>query len=346
MSGVVSSVRRNPLALLLILATLVTLLAAPSFLPSYYLTVASRIVIIGAFAVAFNVVFGMGGMPSLGHAAFFGGGGYMVGLGLTRWDWGFGTILLATVLVGGGLGLLFGLLSQRVEGIYLLLMTLALGMAVWGLAFQTVRVTGGDMGISGLTTESIPLDLGTGGSFHLFAVAVCAVVMGLLWWFMRSPVGRAIVGTRESATRMGSLGYSVAAYKICAFFVSGLASAILGALYAYQQGFVGVDNLDWVLSATVLLAAILGGARHFLGPFLGAALLITAETVLGIYTARWMSALGVIYIVTILLLPDGILGFRPRRSAAAQVAAADSSVDATRLQGLRPDKEPVGEARP
>lgn len=309
----------------------VLLLAAPSVLPTYYLSAATRIVILGAFAVAFNIVFGLGGMPSLGHAAFFGTGGYVVGLGLTRWEWGFWTVLLVTLLMGAGLGLLFGVMSQRVEGIYLLLMTLALAQAIWGLAFQMVDVTGGDTGIRGVSRDAIPLPVDERSAFHYFAVAVCVGLVGLLWMFTRSPVGRAIDGMRASATRMQAIGYNVGAYKLCAFLVSGVASALAGALFAYQQGFVGVDNLDYTLSATVLLAAILGGARHFLGPALGIALLITIETVLSEFTDRWMAVLGLFYVVAILVLPDGVLGLqwrrgRPRRSPETVEERADEAL--------------------
>jgi branched-chain amino acid transport system permease protein len=300
--------RAHPLALVLGLVALVALAAAPSFLATYYVAAATRIVIMGTFAVAFNIVFGLGGMPSLGHAAFFGTGGYVVALGLTRWDWGFGTVMAVVLLGGAALGLVFGVLSQRLSGIYLLLMTLALAQAVWGLAFQMVDVTGGDTGISGVSRDTIPFPVDDRDAFHYFALVVCLVIVALLWGFARSPVGRAIDGMHASATRMSALGYNIGAYKLCAFLVSGVASALTGALFAYQQGFVGVETLDWTTSATVLLAAIIGGARHFLGPALGMGLLIIAETVLSDYTDRWTAVLGLLYIITILVLPEGVLG--------------------------------------
>lgn len=315
-AGLARFLREHPWAVGVGVLAVVLLLAAPTVLPTYYLSAATRIVILGAFAVAFNIVFGLGGMPSLGHAAFFGTGGYVVGLGITRWEWGFWTVLLVTLLMGAVLGLVFGVLSQRVEGIYLLLMTLALAQAIWGLAFQMVDVTGGDTGIRGVSREVIPLPVEDRAAFHYFAVAVCIALVALLYGFVRSPTGRAIDGIRASATRMQALGYNVGAYKLCAFFVSGIASALAGALFAYQQGFVGVDNLDFTLSATVLLAAIVGGARHFLGPALGVAVLITSETILSEYTDRWMAVLGFIYIVAILVLPNGVLGVRWRRRRA------------------------------
>jgi branched-chain amino acid transport system permease protein len=299
------------------LVALVLLVAAPTFLATYYVSAATRIVIMGTFAVAFGIVFGLGGMPSLGHAAFFGTGGYVVALGLTRWDWGFGTIVLVVLLGGAVLGFVFGLLSQRLDGIYLLLMTLALAQAIWGLAFQMVDITRGDTGISGIDRDTIPLPVDERDTFHYFALAVCLIIVALLWWFTRSPVGRAIDGMRASPTRMAALGYNIGAYKVSAFLVSGVASALTGALFAYQQQFVGVEMLDWTTSATILLAAIVGGARHFLGPALGIGVLIVAETVLADFTDRWTAVLGLLYIITILVLPEGVLGvkrhFRRRR---------------------------------
>ncbi len=320
-------VRSHPVALGLGLVALVLLVAAPSFLATYYVSAATRIVIMGAFAVAFGIVFGLGGMPSLGHAAFFGTGGYVVALGLTRWDWGFGTIVLVVLLGGAALGFVFGLLSQRLDGIYLLLMTLALAQAIWGLAFQMVDVTGGDTGISGVDRDTIPLPVEDRDTFHYFALAVCLIIVALLWWFTRSPVGRAIDGMRASPTRMAALGYNIGAYKVSAFLVSGVASALTGALFAYQQQFVGVEMLDWTTSATILLAAIVGGARHFLGPALGIGVLIVVETVLADYTDRWTAVLGLLYILTILLLPEGILGVNRwfRRSARPDESTAEET---------------------
>jgi branched-chain amino acid transport system permease protein len=329
MTGILSDQRlRRALWAIVLAGVVVFLYLAPSLVPLYYMSVVTRIVIIGAFAVAFNIVFGMGGMPSLGHAAFFGVGGYAVGLGVTRWDWGIGTIVLVTLAAGALMGLVYGVLCQRVAGVYLLLMTLALGQAVFGLAFQNARLTGGDMGISGMLRSVLPFDLTAREDFHRFAVLVCVAVIGMLWWFMVSPVGRAIVGLRESETRMASLGYNPGLYKLAAFVVSGMACSFIGALYAFQRGFVGIDNLEWTMSATVLLAAIVGGARHFLGPAVGVAVIVALEAYVMEYTDRYTTVLGLFYMVTILFLPDGILGLRRRKSSGAAPTDALAELDA------------------
>lgn len=310
-------------------ALFVAFLIVPFLLPSYYVDTASRIAVIGTFAVAFNIVLGMGGMHSLGHAAFFGSGSYLVALGLTRWGWGLPFIMILVIITGAVLGLVFGVFIRRLSGIYLLLLTLALAQALWGVAFQNVRITGGDMGIS-LAAAPVPLFGDTTQGIYYFILAVCLIVMIAIAVFIRSPAGIAIQGVRESPSRMASAGYDPGFYKVLAFTVSGIFSAVTGALFAFQQGFVGVSHLDWLMSATVFLAAILGGSRYFLGPLVGAGLLIMLETVLRNYTDRWATVLGVLFIVTIHLMPEGVLGLgrsvglRKRRAVAQKVRSGSA----------------------
>lgn len=303
-------------------AALVALAAVPFLLPGFYVSLASRILIVALFALAFNVVFGMGGMPSLGHAAFFGLAGYTVGLGVTRWDWGFATIVVVALLLGAAMGAVFGLLTQRTKGIYLLLLTLALGQAVWGLAFQQVTLTRGDNGISGVARDVIPL--GPLPYYH-FVLVVTVAAAAVLWVFARSAVGRTIVGCRESPTRMTALGYPVGTYRVVAFVVSGTFSALAGVLYAWHFRFVSPDMLAWETSAMVLVVAVLGGARTFAGPAVGAAVIIGLEFWVSLHTDRWMTVLGLVYIAVILFLPDGLLGLGDR----------------LRRRGGRPEREPV-----
>ena len=299
-------------ALALAVVVLALLLALPAFAPGYYVTLVTRMAIFAMFAVAFNIVFGLGGMHSLGHAAFFGLGGYTVGLGVVRWEWGFVTIILVALALGALMGLVFGVLTQRTDGIYLLLLTLALGQALWGLAFQQVALTRGDNGISGVAREVIPL-VGTGRlSYYHFVLAVCLACILLMWAFVRSPVGQAIVGARESRPRMAALGYRVSVYRCIAFVVSGMFSAIAGALFVWHHRFVSPDVLDWPLSAMILIVAIVGGAATFAGPAVGAVVIIGLEFWVSLYTARWLTILGLVYVLTILFLPHGLLGVGQR----------------------------------
>lgn len=285
------------------------LAAIPSLVNSFYAFVAARILILAVFAMSLNLVFGLGGLPSLGHAAFFGIGGYTVALGLTRWGWGFWTILAVAVLLGLAVGALMGLLTARTEGIYLLLLTLAFAQSLWALAFEQVQFTSGDNGISGITRDTIPF---LQGDYYTFVLVVVLVMVAVMWLWTRSPVGRALVGARESKSRMEALGYTVWRYRVGAFALSGALSAVAGMLLVYLQGIASPELLNWSLGAEVLVMCILGGASTLLGPALGALVVIGLEVWVSAFTERWMLVLGLLYIVTMLLLPDGLTGLAAR----------------------------------
>lgn len=286
---------------------LVLLLVVPHLLSAFHVFVATRILILAIFAMALNVVFGQAGLPSLGHAAFFGIGGYMVALGLVEWGWSFSTIVVVTVGSGLLFGAFVGFLTIRTEGIYLLLLTLAVGQSLWALAFE-LEITQGDNGIAGIDRATIPFDVISPTAFYNFVLVVVVVLAAIMWLFSRSPVGRALVGARESKSRTEAFGYRIWAFRVGAFALSGMVSAIAGMLLVYLQGIASPELLNWTLSAEVLVMAILGGASSFFGPALGAGLVITLEQVVSSYTERWTIVLGAVFIATMLFLPEGLTG--------------------------------------
>jgi branched-chain amino acid transport system permease protein len=290
----------------------VTLLAlVPVLIETFYVFVATRVLIFALLAMALNLVFGFGGMPSLGHAAFFGTGGYVVALGLTRGNWDFPTILLVTVIAGLVIGAVFGLLTIRTQGIYLLLLTLALAQSFWALAFEQVQWTRGDTGIAGISRESLPFGRTT-EEMYWFTLLISAILVMIMWLWTRSPVGRALVGAREGKSRIEALGYRTWSYRVGAFSLSGAISAIAGMLLVYVQGIATPDLLNWPVSAEVLVMTILGGAGTLLGPALGALVVIALQEFVSTYTERWTTVLGVVFILTMLLLPQGLTGLMDR----------------------------------
>jgi branched-chain amino acid transport system permease protein len=311
------------------IVVLAVLLALPSILSPFHVFTAARILIFAIFAMALNLVFGLGGLPSLGHAAFFGVGGYTVALGLTRWGWGFWTSLAVAIALGLVMGVLMGLLTIRTEGIYLLLLTLAFAQSLWALAFEQVQFTRGDNGISGITRDTIPF---LSGDYYTFVLIVGLLLVGVMWLWTRSPVGRALVGARESKSRMEALGYDVWRYRVGAFALSGAISAIAGLLLVYLQGIASPELLYWPLSAEVLVICIVGGASTLFGPALGAVVVVGLEVYSSAYTQRWNIVLGVLYILTMLLLRDGLTGAaaRLRRLRSPQPATGLPAAEAAR----------------
>ncbi|WTW93941.1 branched-chain amino acid ABC transporter permease [Streptomycetaceae bacterium NBC_01309] len=286
----------------------VLLVLVPSFTDSFYTFVATRMLLLGLFATAYNTVFGFGGMSSLGHAAFFGIGGYTVGIAVTRWDWPPLVVLTVAVVLGAAVAAVFGVMCLRVRGIYLLLLTLALAQAIAGLAFYQTEWTGGDNGIPNIPRDGLPSSVREGDGYYMLTLVVVAVCVALLWMYQRSPLGMSVVGVRESEARMSATGYRTGRLRVVAFTVSGAFSAVAGVLEVYLQGSVSTANMSWLISADVLVFAILGGARHFLGPFLGAVMVTGLEVWVSTYTDRWTTVLGIVYIATALFLADGILG--------------------------------------
>lgn len=317
-----------------VISLVLALAGLPLVLGPFTEFVATRILVIGLFALAYNITFGYGGMPSLGHAAFFGVGSYVAALGVTRWAWGPLTIWAVTVALGACLGALFGFVTQRSRGMYFLLLTLAMAQAIWGLAFQQVSVTRGDNGIAGVGRETILYGPADETVFYYYCLVVVVLCGAFLWVFTRSGVGQAIVGIRESESRMAALGYRVALYRTAAMTVSGLFSAIAGMLFAFLLGFVGPDNLFWITSAVVLVYAIFGGAGYFLGPALGVGVLIVTDVVVSTYTHRWLTVLGAVYIATVLFLPGGLASLfasvgRRMGSAESERWLSDSGLEET-----------------
>lgn len=303
-----------------LLLTLALALIAPSVLSPYQHYVLTQILILGIFALGFDLVFGIAGLPSLGHAAFFGLGGYITALGATRWrlDWSLNVLL--TVVLCAALGLLFMLLAARTRGVYFLLMTLAMGQALWGLASKWTSFSGGDNGITGV---SKPVVFGIAtvqrGAFYNLVLAVFLLVLALLAILMLSPVGRVLAGSRESESRMAALGYNVLLYRLAAFAVSGAVSGLAGALMVYSSGFVSPASLNWTQSADVMVMAILGGAGTLIGPVLGAGIVTAVQSFAGGYTEHTTLVLGIIFVLTSLFARAGLVrllargGRRPHR---------------------------------
>lgn len=279
----------------------------PLILNTFHLSVATRILVLALFAVAFNLVFGFGGMPSLGHAAYFGVGGYTLGLLATRTEWPVLAIIALAILFGGSLGALIGVLTLRTNGIYLLLLTLAAAQALYGLAFQQVRLTGGDNGIAGISRNLLPFVTDTASFVRVTGVIVVAALI-ILYLVSQSVTGLALHAHRIAPERLKALGFNVQRLRITAFSVSGAFASLAGVLFVFTNRFVGPENLTWSISAAVMLYAIFGGARYFTGPIVGAATLTVIETAVSGVTTRWLTVLGLTYILVVMFLPDGLLG--------------------------------------
>jgi branched-chain amino acid transport system permease protein len=292
-------------------AAVAALALLPLVLSSYQLGLLTKMLIFAIFAMSLNLSLGYAGLPSLGHAAYFGVSAYTVGLlALKVWDnfWVDMALGLAAAAITAAL---FGLLALRAEGSYLLMITLALAQVLWGIAFGWRWLTGGDDGLPGVPRPAagLPWSLAAGPRFY-YLVLVCFLASVLVLALVtRSPFGRALVGVRESGQRMEVLGYDTWAYKYAAFVLAGVLAGLAGNLFVYYNGFVSPAYLSIVFSASALIMVILGGAGTLLGPALGSAVIVYLENVVSAYTQRWLLVLGLVYVAVTLFAPEGIVGF-------------------------------------
>ena len=279
-------------------------------LPSYPLTLLTQALISAIFAMSLDILLGYTGLPSLGHAAYFGVAAYAVAILAVDARAGFVICVVAGLLAAAGTAALFGLLAIRATGTYFLMITLALGMVVWGLAFRWVSMTKGDNGISGIPRPelALPWSLGAPLPFFYFALAATALAWLALGRLVRSPFGMSLKGIRESESRMRSLGYNVWLHKYLSFIIAGSFAGFAGILWAYYNGFVSPVDVQLVTSVEALLMVALGGSGTLVGPAIGAALIVFLKNFVSVYTKRWLLILGAVYIGVILFAPRGLVG--------------------------------------
>jgi len=292
------------------------LLVAPPFLSSFLLTLLTQALIYGILAMSLDIILGYTGLASLGHAAYFGIGAYSVGILATRYGAAFGITLPAGVLLAVLVAAIFGTVALRATGVYFLMITLALGMIVWGLAHRWVTMTQGDNGISAISRPDLglPWSLSLSIPFYYFALAAFLIAFWILRVIVRSPFGQTLVGIRESESRMRTLGYHVWLHKYIGFVIAGGFGGFAGVLWAYYNGFVSPVDLQLATSVEVLLMVALGGRGSLIGPALGAGIIVLLKNLVSVYTHRWLLILGAVYILTIVYAPEGILGAIKRRT--------------------------------
>jgi branched-chain amino acid transport system permease protein len=299
------SVRRAALTVVVLV-----LLISPPFLSSFMLTLLTQALIYAILAMSLDIILGYTGLASLGHAAYFGLGAYSVGILTTRYGAGFWLTLPAGIILAVSVAAIFGLVALRATGVYFLMITLALGMVVWGLAHRWVTMTQGDNGISAIPRPDLglPWSLVHSIPFYYFALAGFLVSLWILSVIVRSPFGRSLVGIRESESRMRTLGYNVWLHKYIGFTIAGGFAGFAGVLWAYYNGFVSPTDLQLATSVEVLLMVALGGRGSLVGPALGAGIIVLLKNLVSVYTHRWLLILGCVYIATIVYAPEGILG--------------------------------------
>jgi branched-chain amino acid transport system permease protein len=277
----------------------------PVFVPGYFTSIATLVLIYALLAMSIDVLAGYAGRTPLCHGAIFGTATYVVMYYVTTAGGNPWLALPLGILAAVVVALIFAALAVRTSGVYFLLLTLALGMIVWGVCQRWTSVTGGENGLRGSARPAVLADPIV---FYYFVLAVGTVAAYVMWRFVRSPFGLSLRGIRESESRMRSLGYNTTRHLLIGFLFSGFMAGVAGVLYAYFNSFVSPASVALAQSVKGLLMAIVGGIGTLFGGVVGSAVIIVLENIVSSYTERWSMVLGGLFVLTMIFAPEGIVG--------------------------------------
>jgi branched-chain amino acid transport system permease protein len=288
---------------------LILALAAPLLLGQpFYINIGSQVLIAAIFAMSLNILVGYGGMTSIGHAAYLGTSAYVVALLTLQHGFSFYSASAVALLVVVIMAAIFGAIALRGTGITFLMITLALGQTMWGVAFRWSDVTGGDNGLPDIKRPDLfGLNLVEPGLFYAVMIALFLVALAGMWIFIHSGLGLSLKGTRDQPRRMGMLGHHVWLVRWIAFIIAGFWAGVAGIAFIGYHGYIHPLSLGLANSAEVLLMVIAGGAGTLLGPVVGATIVVVLKMVVSAYVSRWVLLLGCTFVAIVILLPEGVV---------------------------------------
>jgi branched-chain amino acid transport system permease protein len=282
------------------------------FAGPFVILLLAQILVLGIMAMSVDLLLGYTGLPSLGQAAYLGVGAYLTAILATKLGFGLGwdffLVILLGMLAGAATAGFFGLFAIRASGVYFLMITLALGMCVWGLAYRWNSLTGGDNGINmrgrpKLGEVAFSNDL----IFFYVVLGFFLATFFALRLLVHSPFGRSLVGIRERELRMKILGYNTWLHKYIAFVIAGAFGGLAGVLWAHLNGIVSPSDVLLPASVDALLMVVLGGPGTLVGGLIGATVVVFLRDYLATLVPWWQYVLGAVYVLTILYLPGGIM---------------------------------------
>lgn len=278
-------------------------------LSQYYLYLAIKIIVWALFAMSFNLVLGYGGMMSFGHAAFYGMGAYCSALLVVKASWPMPLAFLAAPIGAALTGLVIGFFSVRIKGIfYFAVLTLSFAQLLYIVVYKWRSFTLGDDGIQGIPVPPAISTLDSYIPYYFFALSVALACLYVLWRIARSPFGLMLRTLRDNPQRSTFIGMNVQNYRLIAFTISAFFSGVAGALFTFLETSISPEVFFWSTSGEVILMGLLGGMDVFLGPALGAAIMVLLNSFITSYTQYWQLFLGVTLILIVLVFPQGVGG--------------------------------------
>jgi branched-chain amino acid transport system permease protein len=285
---------------------------------SFIMLLATRALVFAILAMSVDILLGFAGLASMGQAAYFCVGSYLTAILATKYQfglgWDFWLVVLLGMMIGAATAAFFGLFAMRATGVYFLMITLALGQCVWGLAYRWHSLTNGDNGINVSTRPNFGFDLNNEQNFFFLVFVLFSVTLLALYVMVRSPFGRSLEGIRERELRMKILGYNTWLHKYIAFIIAGAVGGLSGVLWAFTNGLVSPDTVVLTTSVDALLMVVLGGAGTLVGGAIGSAIVFGLREYLSTLVPWWQYVLGGVYVLTIFYLPMGVMGIPARIS--------------------------------
>ena len=292
------------------IVVLILLLAAPMVVSRFYVYILAVMFVTALLAMSLNMVAGHGGLYQFHHAMFYGIGAYTFALLLTRTSVPFWVAAAAGPVMASLFGGLIGWFCVRLSRLYFGMLQISLGSLIWAVVFRWYDLTHGDDGIHGIP---LPDWIFSSKSIYYFILSVLAICLVVMYMILKSPFGTTLLAIRDNPERCEAVGINVRRHQLVAIVIATFFAGIAGVLFVVLEGSVFPDLMFWTLSLEVFIMCLLGGWFTFAGPILGAAMMVALRTFIGTYTQYWTLILGVILILLIFFLPEGVMGFLASR---------------------------------
>jgi branched-chain amino acid transport system permease protein len=295
-------------------------LILPLVVGEFWVHVAVEILILGLFAMSFNMIFGYMGQLSFGHAAYYGIGAYATGLLLVKTSVPLPIALLASMVVAGFFAMIFGYFCVRLTGIYFAILTLAFGQLAYYIIFQWYSFTGGDNGLQGI----VPPDILFGATaYYYFTLGVVTVALIAIWFITESPFGYTMRAIRDNADRTRFIGINIRTYMLINFAVAGMFAGLAGGLWGPFTRSVAPDLCNWQQSGIPVFMTVIGSPFAFFGPLVGAVIYTFLFAFITGFTEYWPLTIGLIITFVVLFMPGGVLGLIQEKIIAARTGTIE-----------------------
>jgi branched-chain amino acid transport system permease protein len=295
----------------------VVILVLPLFIPAFVASLVTKMMIYGLFGMSLNIIWGYAGIPSFGHAAFFGAGAYGAGIlilkvGISNFWLNLLLALLATAVIAAILGIpafrVFGVGAGAVNPIYFLLATIAFGEILSRVAIAVRSVAGGSTGLSGIPEPNLGLGFRiTSGRYYYLVFVLLIICLYIIYRIVNSHYGYALRGIHGNERRMQALGYNTWLYKYTSWIIAAVFGGVAGVLFAYYGGTVVPNNLAMMTSDIAFLLVIMGSTTTFFGPLVASVAYVGVEYLASMYLPdRWPLIFGAMFVFTIMVIPQGL----------------------------------------